>query len=83
MPKIPKPPKGWLSADVYWYCPDRKKPIAYSTVAAEGIIVALAQEGGTIREIRDKIHYDEESKKVLDRYIERGFGEWIGEEHFR
>ena len=82
MPKIPKPPKGWEAADVYWYCPGRKKAIAYSTVAAETLIVALAEEGGTVRQIREKILYDAEALKVLDKYIERGFGAWIAKEHF-
>ena len=38
MPKLPRTPKGWYSADVYWYCPGRKRPIAYSTMATSGII---------------------------------------------
>ena len=83
MPKYPKTPKGWYSADVYWYCPGRKRAIAYSTKAAMDLIVALSKEGGTVKEIRDKIHYDVEAKKVLDEYIRRGFGDWIAKDHFR
>ena len=47
------------------------------------MIVALSKEGDTVKEIRDKIHYDVEAKKVLDEYIRRGFGDWIAKDHFR
>ena len=83
MPKIPKPPKGWYSADVHWHCPGRKKPIAYSTVATSVLIVALSKDGDTVKELREKIVYDREAQKVLDEYIKRGFGDWIAKEHFR
>ena len=84
MPKIPKPPKGWYSNDVYWYMrPKRKRPVAYSTVACEHYIIELAKEGGTIKEMRDMIYYDEEAKMVLDAYIKYGWGDKIGKEIFR
>lgn len=83
MPKYQKTPKGWLSADVHWHCPGRKKPIAYSTVATSVLIVALSKDGDTVKELREKIVYDREAQKVLDEYIKRGFGDWIAKEHFR
>ena len=64
-------PKG----DVHWYIPGRKKPIAYSTIAAGELIVLLAKEGGTIAEVKRKINYDEEAKAVLQAYIDRGYGD--------
>ena len=77
-----KTPKGWQSADVYWHIPKKKKPIAYSTVAVNDLIVELAKDGCTVKELQEKINYNAEAKKVLDEYIKRGFGDWIAREHF-
>lgn len=63
-------PKG----DVQWLVPNRKTPIAYSTKAASDLIVLLAEEGGTIIEVQNKITYDAEAKAVLQAYIDRGYG---------
>jgi hypothetical protein len=68
-----KVPKGWYSADCEWRIPKRKTPIAYSTKATMDYIVILAQEGGTIQDIYNRVTYCEEGKKVLQTYIDRGF----------
>lgn len=34
--------------DVFWYLPNRKRPVAYSTRAASDLIVVLSQEYTTI-----------------------------------
>jgi hypothetical protein len=61
--------------DVSYYAPGRKKPVAYSTVAAGKLLALLSQGGGlTILELRSRISYDVEAIRVLDRYIELGFG---------
>ena len=60
--------------DVYWYVPGRKTPIAYSTKAASDLIVTLAEEGGTIQEVHDQIIYDIEARKILEKYIAKGYG---------
>ena len=72
-----KVPKGWDSADVCWYAPKRKRPIAYSTTSARDIINAVAENGDTILDVYNKITYDTEAKKVLSAYIDKGFGTWI------
>ena len=82
MPKLPKTPKGWYSSDVYWYCPNRKRPIAYSTMATSGMISELAKDGCTVKELRGKILFDKEAQMVLDEYIKRGFGDLIAKEYF-
>lgn len=69
--------------DVLWYAPGRKKPIAYSTRAASDLIVLLAEEGGTIIELKQRINYDMEAKAVLQAYIDRGFGNVEGRKWFR
>lgn len=83
MPKYPKTPKGWNSADCQWSIPGRKRPIAYSTQATMDLIVMLSKDGGTIREVYDRINYCMEGKKVLMEYIKRGFGDMAAREFFR
>ena len=78
--KRPKAPKGWAAADVSWDCPGRKKPIAYSTIAARDAINCVAEDGDTLSDVRGKFDfliYDKEAIDVLDAYIKHGFGEWI------
>lgn len=82
MPKYPKTPKGWHSGAVHWHVPKKKKPIAYSTKATNDLICELAKDGCTVKELREKINYDGDGKKVLDEYIKRGYGDWIAKEHF-
>jgi hypothetical protein len=83
IPKLPKTPKGWYSTDVKWYIPKQKSPIAYSTVATMDLIVLLSEEGLTIKEIFDKIMFDDEGKKVLSEYIKRGYGNTIAKSFFK
>ena len=69
MPKYPKTPKGWCASDVRWHCQGRKKPIAYSTVAANVLIVELSKDGCTIKELIEKINYDQEAKTSFYIFI--------------
>lgn len=77
MPKRKNPPKGWHSADVKWHVDERKTPIAYSTKAASDLILALAQENETVQDVYNAIRYDAEAKKVLQAYIDKGYGNKI------
>ena len=61
--------------DVWWYVPERKKPIAYSTKATSELIVALSEPGKKIFEVLNEINYDEEAKEVLRKYIGFGYGD--------
>ena len=72
-----------IKGDVAWRIPKRKTPIAWSTKATSDLIVFLSQDGGTIKEVRDKIGYDVEAKKILDIYIQKGYGNQIAKEWFR
>lgn len=74
----------WNSADVEWTIPNHKKPIAYSTRATSDLIETLSENNtkATISEIRNMINYDVEAKKVLDAYINNGFGNQIASEWF-
>lgn len=60
--------------DVSWHIPGRKTPIAYSTTATSDLIVVLAEKGGTIQEVHDRITYDVEARQVLKKYIDKGYG---------
>jgi hypothetical protein len=78
-------PKGWVTDDVGWICPGRKKPIAYSTIATRDWINEIMEDGMTILELRRRLNdfiRDEEAEKVLDEYIKRGFGDWICKGHW-
>lgn len=74
----------WTSHDVEWTIPNRKTPIAYSTQATSFGIEVMADENptATISELKDLIHYDVEAKKVLQQYIDAGYGDQIANEWF-
>ena len=84
-PKIIRAKKGdWSSHDVYWYAPNSKTVVAYSTKAASDLIEAMALDNPTmtVSEMLNAINYDEEAKKVLQAYITSGFGNDIASNHF-
>ena len=74
----------WASHDVEWGVPGKKTPIAYSTVAASDLIEALAEDNpsATIKDLLGKVTYDEEAKKVLQQYIDAGYGDQVANEWF-
>ena len=74
----------WAAHDVEWRIPGQKTPIAYSTRAASDLIEALAEDNpsATIKELLNKVTYDEEAKKVLGQYIDAGFGNQTANEWF-
>lgn len=69
--------------DVEWRLPSKKRPIAYSTVATQDLIVMLAQDYETITDVYKAINYDEDAKNVLQKYIDAGYGGIIAREWFR
>lgn len=60
------------SLGVEWTLPGRKRPFATTTQATSDLIVALAEEGGTVCEVRDRIHFDPEAVAVLDYLCDHG-----------
>lgn len=84
-PKIIRAKKSdWASHDIYWYAPNTKIIIAYSTRAASDLVEAMSKDNPkmTISELHDAINYDMEAKKVLQAYINSGFGGYTASEHF-
>lgn len=75
-----KPIVGF-SNDVLWYIPNRKKPIATSTVATSNSLWCLYDLGFlTPNEMFNAILDDiflvgEEEKAILKEYINKGFGD--------
>lgn len=69
--------------DVEWRLSNKKRPIAYSTVATQDLIVMLAQDYDTIFDVYNAINYDEDAKGVLQKYIDLGYGNVIAREWFR
>ena len=74
----------WSAHDVEWHIPGKKTPIAYSTVATSDLIEALADDNktATIKELIEEINYDEDAKKVLQQYIDAGYGDQVANEWF-
>lgn len=75
-------PKGSVS----WYKPKSKinsKPIAYSTVATNDLIVILSQIYDTIEDVYKAINYDQEAKEVMKKYIDLGYGSYIARDYFK
>ena len=74
----------WSAHDVEWHVPGKKTPIAYSTVATSDLIEVLAEDSpsATITEIMNKVNYDEDAKKVLQQYIDAGYGDQVAYEWF-
>ena len=71
--------------DVSWTNPQSKinsKPIVYSTKAVSDLIVLLLADGCTIKELKDKINYDNEAKDIIQKYIDLGYGELIAKRLF-
>lgn len=75
-------PKG----EVMWCKPKSKissKPIAYSTKAVSDLIVLLAEDGCTIKELKEKINYDEEARGIIQKYIDLGCENLIAKDYFK
>ena len=78
----------WASTDTIWYAPNEKTGkdtiIAYSTTATSDFISALAADNvnSTISEIKDMVNYDVEAKRVLQAYIDSGFGNVLASDFF-
>ncbi|MBQ6944208.1 MAG: hypothetical protein IJN43_07750, partial [Ruminococcus sp.] len=74
----------WSAHDIEWNIPGKKNPIAFSTRATSDLIDMLATDNpaATISELKDIINYDEEAKKVMQQYINAGYGKQIANEWF-
>lgn len=75
--------KAKRKGDVHWTVPNKKKPIAYSTVATSDLIGLLAEDFETIQDVYDAINYDVEAKEILQKYIDLGYGNEIARQWFK
>jgi hypothetical protein len=69
--------------DVYWMLPNKKRPIAYSTVATNQLVGLLSEEYETIQDVYNAITYDREAKEILQKYIDLGYGNEVAREWFK
>lgn len=74
----------WAAHDVEWHIPNKKTPIAYSTVGASDLIEALCEQypNATISQLMPALNYDEEAKKVIQQYINAGYGDQVAYDWF-
>lgn len=70
------------AGNILWYVPNHKKAIAFSTVAVRDYISSLSREHETIWDVYDSIVYDNDAKRVLRKYIDRGYGNEIAKDWF-
>ena len=75
--------KSKNKGDVHWFIPNRKKPIAYSTVATSNLIGLLAEDHETIQDVYNAVTYDQEAKDILQKYIDFGYGNETASKWFR
>lgn len=60
---------------VQWTLPGHTRLFATSTRATSDLIVALAADGATTSEVRERINFDREGEEILDFLIEHGHGD--------
>lgn len=76
-----------IKGDVIWddISNNKKKPIAYSTKSCSDLIGVLSETypDASIKELQQMINFDIEAIDVLQKYIDKGYGNCIASEHFK
>lgn len=57
---------------VDWYLPNKKRAFTQSTVATKDLIEVLYAEFGDLRLVYKAINYDEDAKRIVKEYIDKG-----------
>lgn len=68
--------------DVAYYLPNIKSPIAYSTIYTAKLLIILSEIFGSINSVFKAIYRSQEAKSVLEKYIDKGYGEEIASRFF-
>lgn len=68
--------------DIFYYLPNKERPISYSTKATADLISVLSEIFYSINDVQNAIFYDEDAIKILQIYIEKGYGERQASEFF-
>ncbi len=63
--------------DVSWTLPGQKRPFGGSTVATSDLIVMLSDDKKTVKDVYDSVHYDQEAKLILKKFIDTGYKDFI------
>ena len=63
--------------DVSCTLPGQKRPFGGSTVATSDLIVMLSDDKKTVKDVYDSVHYDQEAKLILKKFIDTGYKDFI------
>lgn len=64
-----------MKSDIAYYLPNRKKPIAYSTIFTAKLLVILSEISNSIYSVYRTVYRSQEAKNVLEKYINKGYGQ--------
>ena len=68
---------------IFYYLPNRKRPIAYSNYSTSYLISILSEIFYSIQSVKNSIFYDLDAIKILEIYIEKGYGAYKASDFFR
>lgn len=63
-----------IKGDVKYYLPNKKKPIAYSTIYTAKLLIILSEIFGSIQSVFYAVYINQEAKNVLEKFIKNGYG---------
>lgn len=66
-----------------WFLPGQKRRFATTTVATSELTSVLAGDGLTFRQGVAAINYDDDAKRVLQHFVDAGYGDTKMSEHIR
>lgn len=65
-----------------YFLPNRKKPIAGSTIYTAKLLIILSEIFFSINSVFKAVYRSQEAKNVLEKYIDKGYGEKEAAEFF-
>ena len=60
---------------VTWKVPNRRLPIAHSTELVRNIILAIAEDCASVKDVKEMMRLNEGVVRVIDAYIKAGYGD--------
>lgn len=59
--------------DIVYYLPNRKSPIAYSTIYTAKLLIILAEIFSSIQSVFYSVYRNQDAKNVLEKFIKNGY----------
>ena len=56
--------------DIYWYTPNKKKPIITSSTSTRDLIITLYEQYKDLQVVYEHIQYDQEAKDVVMKLLQ-------------